>query len=484
VSTTNPSSLELFAAEVPKAIFSCGLLDDEYCAECKKCPLVLPYYQYRVLRTPIDNLKKASRAFQVIIDTADLLCQKNDIVSGRDTRQIYIKSLCELALAFHPIGKWWDDDLWHDWGKNVYEDAPETHLFVAAVYTNSDSLVRQMIDPIAERPDSRIFSSVFGSAYSAASRQGNREILLLLLERLFDLSNEFSGWHISARSQAAMIAVQQGHLNAGSLFLSTDSHKLAHWRFWIPQEPGSYTREEFQCLFAILNTPNLDLFCRNMEFLQNATGEGTLPGDMLHRLVLEHSAGGNVEMVKHLMERPDFLPLRETIWPAIYSACRNNHIDIVKLLLYADTLPSDAMAPAAAGGHLDIVRMLATDDRFDINAGAGQYPPPIVSAVQLEHVPMFRFLRERGAMLDTPQSGGQAASIAKGGGLDSMLDILAEEGVGIDRVAPSPGGSYYRCKCRGCIPWGSLVSSSDEEFDEETDEEFDQESEESQEEDE
>jgi hypothetical protein len=47
-----------------------------------------------------------------------------------------------------------------DWDKNNYEDQPETHLFIAAVYTNSDSLIRQMLDPITDRSNARVFSSV------------------------------------------------------------------------------------------------------------------------------------------------------------------------------------------------------------------------------------------------------------------------------------------------------------------------------------
>jgi Ankyrin repeats (3 copies) len=472
LSATKPATLELFAAEIPKSIFSCGLLDDEGCAECERCPLVLPYYQYRVLHAPIDTLNKAPHAFRVIIKTADLLCQKNDVLApDRGTRQNYIKSLCKLALAFRPIRlRWNDDGPPCDWDKNIYEDEAATHLFVAAVYTNSDSLVRQMIDPIAERPDARVFSSVFGSAYSAASQQGNRELLLLLLERLYDPNIR---WHFSARSQAAIFAVQRGHLDAGSLFLSTDSTKWSHWRYTLPQEPGRYTREEYECLFKMLNTPNLDLFCCSMEFLQNTIVKGTLPWNIPDRLFFVHSARGYVEMVKHLIEKLDFLPQREAVCRTVYFACRNGHIDMVKLLLpYVDTVPSDAMAYAAAGGHLDIIRMLATDDRFDINAQARKYPPPIVSAVQLEHIPMFRFLRERGASLDTPQCGRQAVSIAKGAGLDSMLEILAEEGVRIDGVAPSSRGFDYRCVCLSCRPWGSPVElSDDEEFDEKSDEE-------------
>jgi hypothetical protein len=101
---------------------------------------------------------------------------------------------------------------------------------------------------------------------------------------------------------------------------------------------------------------------------------------------------------------------------------------MVKLLLhYFDNVPSNEMAAAAAGGHLDIVQMLSNDGRFDVNADAmgdfnrSGHPPPIVSAVKLEHVAMFRFLRGRGAVLDTPITGGHAVWIAKVVGFDSML---------------------------------------------------------------
>ena len=224
MSGTNPASLELFAAEVPKAIFSCRLLDRADIGDDEKCPLLLPYVHYRALRTPMDTLIELE-TLRVILRTADLLCQKSGVLaSDRDTRRKHIKSLCDLSIALRPIRKWWNNGAvrWHN---NKYEDEPETHLFVAAVYTNSDSLVRQMLGPISERSDTRVFSSVFGSSYSAASQQGNRELLLLLLERLYRPDGRANLWHFSAKSQAAMIAVQRGHLDAGSLFLSTESFK-------------------------------------------------------------------------------------------------------------------------------------------------------------------------------------------------------------------------------------------------------------------
>jgi hypothetical protein len=74
-----------------------------------------------------------------------------------------------------------------------------------------------------------------------------------------------------------MIAIQRGYLDAASLFLSIDSFILSHWSYTVPQISGVYVREEYECLFQMLNTPNLELFCRNMEFLQNTTGSEYIP---------------------------------------------------------------------------------------------------------------------------------------------------------------------------------------------------------------
>jgi hypothetical protein len=74
----------------------------------------------------------------------------------------------------------------------------------------------------------------------------------------------------------------------------------------------------------------------------------------------------------------------------------------------------DTLVIAVRSGYLDLVRIL-------LNHGAGvnerpaeefRAPSAIVSAIQLEHEEMFHFLRKRGAVLKTPETGERALKIA------------------------------------------------------------------------
>ena len=71
-------------------------------------------------------------------------------------------------------------------------------------------------------------------------------------------------------------------------------------------------------------------------------------------------------------------------------------------------------------GNLALVGMLINHGQ-NINEGC---PPPIVIAVLKEDLQMFRFLREKGAVIDTPETGPWAMTFAEAFGLDSMIDSL------------------------------------------------------------
>ena len=66
------------------------------------------------------------------------------------------------------------------------------------------------------------------------------------------------------------------------------------------------------------------------------------------------------------------------------------------------------------------------DHGADVNEGA---PPPIVRTVELEYTTMFGLLIERGAILDMPETGGEAVRRAKVYGLESRLTLLEIHGV-------------------------------------------------------
>ena len=56
-------------------------------------------------------------------------------------------------------------------------------------------------------------------------------------------------------------------------------------------------------------------------------------------------------------------------------------------------------------------------------------PPPIIVAVEKEDMEMFRFLRQQGAFLNTPETGPRAMALANSRGLASMVAVLVDAGV-------------------------------------------------------
>ncbi|KAI5917768.1 ankyrin repeat-containing domain protein [Camillea tinctor] len=117
-------------------------------------------------------------------------------------------------------------------------------------------------------------------------------------------------------------------------------------------------------------------------------------------------------------------PLLEAVWR------RDEEITRILLDAGADPninwLPSTPLVIAVWSCRTSLVKMLL-DHGADVNVG---HPPPIVVAVVREDLRMFRLLREHGARLDMPETGGWAMALARLRGLSSMVDLLVSEGVG------------------------------------------------------
>ncbi|KAK3080659.1 hypothetical protein LTS18_014336 [Coniosporium uncinatum] len=116
-----------------------------------------------------------------------------------------------------------------------------------------------------------------------------------------------------------------------------------------------------------------------------------------------HADRGDTAVVQHLLEFGAPTEYRDgyTGYTALEEACRKGHGEVVELLLEHGADTRHALTAAVSSGQVAIARMLI-DRGVDVNRGC---PPPIVRAVQLEHVEMFRLLRRHGAVLDTLETG-------------------------------------------------------------------------------
>lgn len=168
-----------------------------------------------------------------------------------------------------------------------------------------------------------------------------------------------------------------------------------------------------------------------------------------------HSAHrGNVQMVRYFLDRGACLnsPKRKrrlALWeragyltdqsgkPLPYATPLHaalNHIrnePIVKMLLEHGVDPNwslpelNPLKMAVKLNWLSAVRMLIN---YGANVNEGK-PPPIVIAVEKENMEIFRFLRQKGAVLNTPETGSRAMALAKDKGLVSMVTVLVDAGV-------------------------------------------------------
>ncbi|KAL8383011.1 hypothetical protein RB595_006667 [Gaeumannomyces hyphopodioides] len=106
--------------------------------------------------------------------------------------------------------------------------------------------------------------------------------------------------------------------------------------------------------------------------------------------------------------------------------------DTVELLLdrgadpNAHPVGATPLGEAARRGNATVARLLLGRGRADPNLGT---PPPVALAVAAEDGAMLALLLESGAVVDTPETGGWAAALARRAGLESMLDVLEELGV-------------------------------------------------------
>lgn len=362
----------------------------------------------------------------VIRQIADLLCVENNVPESNagETREAYIKQLCSLAFrrnnclsSFFQEHRNIDDD----------DQALRRHLFVAAVYTNSLPLSRRLIH---QGCSPWAVSSLFGLSLTAAALQGHDEILEALLATCSP--------HSIRRYMALVSASEEGHISTVELVLQP------RWGPWDLDDENSRDRA---ALNKALNTPSLEVFHCIMSARENTPLQGPLSETLRGDLINVCASNGWDETVGCLLEMgapADGFQTSSTHRPII-EACHRGFAKTVRLLLEHGADTRGALTKAAGSGFLGIVRMLL-DHGCDVNEGS---PPPIVAAVELEHQSMFYLLRERGAVLDTPGTGNEAAARAKAGGLQSMLNLLSREGVDVYNTSASKLPPVRRCFCPG-----------------------------------
>ncbi|KAI0381291.1 ankyrin [Hypomontagnella monticulosa] len=379
--------------------------------------------QASIQRSTTSSLGRIHRA-------ARILCEGYDDPQS-ELFNASLKSLVRLTIRFCP--------------KNLLQEPPRTppcsdsdleaDVYVAAVYLGRKAYIERLTADGAQPTtiDSRgyVSSNVLGNAFEAAAYQGNVETIQFLMSRKGPTTIDpdiglMYDWRLIIRWLNA-------HRRRDAFYFAIDMRPPN-----LPESNEDYRRyHDVVALMKVADsTPHPDIYARI----------STILGNIRRRTPLEHEpmrasiSYDNVEMVHHFLNHgvPPGPPVGQyrRSQNHLLSAARSRNETITKILLDAGADPNFAPGPdrclseAAWKGSIALVRMLL-DGNADIDGGC---PPPIVISVVKEHTELFYFLRERGAELHTPETGGWAMALAKSHGLQSMVELLVREGVGEDMV--------------------------------------------------
>ncbi|KAI0517624.1 ankyrin [Xylaria bambusicola] len=324
----------------------------------------------------------------------------------------------------------------------------EADLYVAAIYLGQKPYIKGLIaDGVqfcsrVNQPDIR--STVFGTAFHAATLQGSLDMIELLISCVPKYRDTGSlpysqqreifryAWHPRCQD-AVNFALDKRPINLTERGVEglMDAMMLEKLICRMPV-PQCYER------VAALLEPSSLAFGPNR---RNYDPTGWL---------IHWAALGEINMVYYMLAKGANPNQTREGWNSapLLSATRSANEEIVRILLEAGAdsntpqLPNSPLMEAVWKGNIDIVKLLLSYGA-DVQRGC---PPPIVLAVSKERMDLFRLLRERGARLDTPGTGGWAMAIAQKHGLSSMVDVLLHEGVTHDAVLqyiPNSGERWW-----------------------------------------
>lgn len=427
--TTNLKSGKL-SEEVIDAICTAKLLDD-FRIELRYCPKAAFYIERRILGERSNSFPEINHLTRI----AQTLASQEPInASAQDTIfRDYVVRLCALLNK-----KRW---LFHIFGLldvRGCEARFQYDLLTAAAAMDKEELVAKLGDSVnISQGGTFEGSNVFIPAIDAK----NHRILDILFE---NMKNRL--FMDIRRGQILGRAASRGQIE-------TVNHVMTSK--WAPPS-NTGTRWDNEVLDKGLATPSIQIFKTIVAAREKLQAKVGIPQEKLESLLSSSINLGWTDMTQHLISigapLTDVLgvPGEDNIHiikackagytdivrllldhganiteKAIIAAARHGHLGLVEMFHDYDLRSCDAMSAAAQGGHLSIVRLLV-DRGEDVNAGSS---PPVVSAIQLENTAMFRYLIERGAVLNTDSTGGKAARKAKAAGLESMLALLREHDV-------------------------------------------------------
>lgn len=314
----------------------------------------------------------------------------------------------------------------------------ENHVFVAAVYTQATPIIKKWI---AEGTKLYLNSWLFGSASAHAIKRRNHELLthamldppyglvysrrihlvrkaamegsLELTRFIFNFEIDKSPWHFSNNKSDKL-----GY-RAYEILEHMVTPDKGVWEFILGLRKTYLDEREYgKEKYTLFLEKSLELGWANMAAYLPALGaqvNGTRPHDTCRRPIISASLRGYKDVVKVLLVNG------AATAGAVEAASQRGHMPIVELLLEHGADTSGALEKAIEGGYRDIVELLINHDA-DLNQGTLASLPRVI---ELEHVPLFRLLMDRGTILDQ-RTMADCVRRAEEQGLDSMLKLLNE----------------------------------------------------------
>lgn len=331
------------------------------------------------------------------------------------------------------------NDCWYDFREL------DNDVLGLAIYFDMLSVAQDMANTILDRALNweDIEGQFLGDPLELAAKYNKSDMLEYLLRRISTNKSLKARLKYQKVGKCIEKASSAGHLAIVDMLLAEPWAPIIYFGPWDIRThvyPWSF-------LDNALETPSRAIFERILNYRQQTVLEGPIPDYRLETIARSFTWGPHrsMSMLRWFLNthwrdpRGDFIPKSITL------ACQNRDVEEVHVLLEC-ALPHEKIAPrslsnAAAGGCMELVKLLVEhgndiDEPNNERYPYSSHPPPIVSAIWLEDRKMFQYLREHGAIFDTPTTVGVAVGRAKQDGLDSMLEFMASEGTDLDLWPP------------------------------------------------
>ncbi|KAF4625125.1 hypothetical protein G7Y89_g13045 [Cudoniella acicularis] len=403
-----------FSGEVDQAMFTTRIADNH---SNLLWDLKSPFWPSYLARRVMAERNKSNWHLWMIRETAEFLCRRSGTFDEDSLKNI-VQQLSCLAISSGTFKTSW---LRGEEPSKESEPLP-LHLLTAAAYLGDTPLVSSLM---ADGWSPLTSSSVFYCPTEAAACEGHTAVVELLMS--------YGKLPVDTCLQkrfAVCNAIREGNLDMLDLFLEPrygpsplTLRGPIHHKIFVKQLKRGIHRTKTPTMFDRIR----EIFRSLPEF-----GDGIDLGLCLY----EAAYNGSMEMVDHLLKMgasvngsSEFLSQNP-----LSVASRTGRNDLVKLLLSHGADPNPPyllhnmygckmpLIAAASGGYLETIKILL-DHGANVNEGS---PRPIVYAIRLESTAIFSLMRERGAILSTPETGGAALELASTEGLESMVNLLAQ----------------------------------------------------------